>query len=665
MFQRLRKKLPASWQQSRIWETPNTEAQSRLAFDQQVLMDKTKRRRVPSLGQFKYISSFFSARERFVVFAAMLAVFLSAMSAAFFLYLQFVQPVPAYGGSYREGVVGTPLYINPVLATTNDVDLDLTRLMFVGLLRYDEQLQLQPDLAESWSLSEDKKTYTFVMRSDARWHDGLPVTADDVVFTVRTIQDVNLNSPLQFSFQGVTVEALNEYTVRMVLPEPFAPFASVLTTGIVPSHVWSGIPTNTMRLAEVNVKPIGNGPWKFEKLEKDKQGNLYSFTLIPAETWYGTQPYIESLSLRFFPDFNTAVEALNSKKIDGLSFVPRQLISSITNAQNYKTYHLQLPQYTALFFNNANNPALKDKVVRQAIAYSIDRQRLIQEAIDGLGSIVNGPLLPGMPGYDASLEGYPYNPVEAQRLLEEAGWLAVSVDDYVQAERERLKKEAEATVTASAVEETEASEETEESVEPLEETEPTEPVIDTGNQAVFRKKGDTFLSLRLTTVDQPENVRAAELLKNSLQTIGFKVQLDIVSVTGLTNTVLPQRQYEALLYGQILNGIPDLYPFWHSSQIEYPGLNLAHFADKEGDKLLVSARQSATDEEQATTNAQFVKLLDKDTTAVFLYSPQYTYLLPAKMKGFGMQRIGIPADRFIGQTAWYLKTEQQFQFSSM
>lgn len=662
MFQRLKKKLPASWQQSRIWEKPNKEAQQRLAFDQELLLSQSKRKRIPSLGQLKYISSFFSARERFVVVLSAFALVASAATAGFFFYLQYVQPVPAVGGTYREGVVGAPLYVNPALASTNDVDLDLTRLMFAGLLRYDDQLQLQPDMAESWIVSEDQKTYTFTMRPGIFWHDGQPVTPEDVAFTIRTIQDPALNSPLLLSFQGVAVTVIDERTVQLQLQEPFAPFASVLTTGLLPSHAWAGIPANTMRLAELNVKPVGNGSWKFDKLEKDKQGNLYSYTLVPATTWYGKRPYVEALSFRFFPDFTLAVDALNAKKIDGLSFVPRQLVSAITNAQNYKTYHLQLPQYTAMFFNTSQNPVLKERTVRQAIAYSVDRNRLIQEALDGLGSVVTGPLLSGMVGFDEELEGYPYNPVEAQRLLEEAGWKAVSVEDYIQSEQDRLRAEAEAAVKAAAVEEGEETESVDNTDEISETVEPELPAIDTGNQAVFRKKDDKFLTLRLTTVDQPENRRAAELLKNSLQTIGFKVELEIVSVASLANSVLPQRQYEALMYGQILNGIPDLYPFWHSSQIEYPGLNLAGFADKEADKLLEQARQTASDEARADLYKQFSRILDKDTNTVFLYSPQYTYLLPAKMRGFALGRIGIPADRFIGSEDWYLKTEQEFRW---
>ena len=192
---------------------------------------------------------------------------------------------------------------------------------------------------------------------------------------------------------------------------------------------------------------------------------------------------------------------------------------------------------------------------------------------------------------------------------------------------------------------------------------PEEVEIDTGNQAVFRKKGDEFLTLQLTAVNQPENVRAAELLKNALQTIGFKVVVNIVSVSNLTNTVLPERDYEALLYGQILNGVVDLYPFWHSSQLSHPGLNLAGLSDKDADKLLQTARQTSDESVRAESYKNFQKILDKETTAVFLYSPKYTYLLPARIQGFGVERIGIPADRFNNIGDWYMKTKKEFRLS--
>lgn len=663
MLKKLRKTLPKRWQQSAVWEKPARDSQQRLAFDQKLVWEQTRKRRIPQLSQLKYISSFFSARERFAIVLSVLAIFTSVAAAGFFVYLRYVEPQPAYGGAYREAVVGAPLYVNPILATTNDVDLDLAHLMFSGLLRYDEDLSLKPDLAESWSLSEDQKTYTVVLRQGAIWHDGVPVTIDDVLYTFRLIQDPVVNSPLRASMQGVQVHAVNDTTLEFILEKPFRPFASVLTTGILPQHAWENIPTNTVRLAELNIKPIGSGPWVFEKLEKDRQGNIYSYTMQAFEDYYGDRPYLESITVRFFMDFDSAVEALNSNKVDGMSYVPRQLVANISNIQQYESHHLQLPQYTALFFNQNNNAALKNNTVRQAIAYSIDRQRLVEEALDGLGQIINGPLLPGMDGYDPELEGYPYNPVEAQRLLEEAGWKSITAEEYIQFQTEAIRKEREASAKAAA----EAAQTDDETGDAAEDAKPEETpstpaveeiVIDTGNQATFRKKGDQILEIKLTAVNQPENIRAAELLKNALQTIGFKVNLEIVSVSTLTNIILPERTYEALLYGHILNVIPHLYAFWHSSQIDYPGLNLAGFADKDADALLVKARESGKAEEVADAYKQFQKILDRETSAVFLYSPKYTYLLPSKMKGFATERISIPSDRWNNIEEWYIKTKR-------
>jgi ABC-type transport system substrate-binding protein len=665
MLKQLRKKLPKRWQQSAVWEKPARDSQQRLAFDQKLVWEQTRTRRIPQLSQLKYISSFFSARERFAILAAALSIFCSAGIAAFFVYLRYVEPQPAYGGAYREAVVGAPLYVNPILATTNDVDLDLAHLMFSGLLRYDQDLSLKPDLAEDWALSEDQKTYTVTLRKDAIWHDGEPVTVDDVLYTFRLIQDPVVNSPLRASVQGVLITAPDDHTLQFVLEKPFRPFASVLTTGILPQHVWENIPASTIRLAELNIKPIGSGPWLFEKLEKDRQGNIYSYTMQSFEYYYGERPYLESLTVRFFTDFDSAVEALNSNKVDGMSFVPRQLVANISNIQQYQTYHLQLPQYTALFFNDNKNAALKDKTVRQAIAYSFDRQRLVEEALDGLGQIINGPLLPGMDGYDPELEGYPYNPVEAQRLLEEAGWKSITAQEYVDFQTEVIRKEREK-AAKEAADKAEAAQAVAEATEdeaddaavPEPALEEDEIVVDTGNQAAFRKKGEQILEIKLTAVNQPENIRAAELLKNALQTIGFKVDLEIVSVSTLTNIILPERSYEALLYGHILNVIPHLYAFWHSSQIEYPGLNLAGFADKDSDKLLEKARETAKIEDVVEAHKQFQKNLDKETSAVFLYSPKYTYLLPAKMKGFDIERISIPSDRWNNIEQWYVKTKR-------
>jgi peptide/nickel transport system substrate-binding protein len=666
-FKRFRSKLPRFIRNSKIWDSPSQETQKQLAFDKQVVWKNRKQKRIPNWRQFKYISSFFSAKERFLVILSILAIIGGLASGGLMVYGNYVEEVPAQGGNYTEGLVGYPLYINPILASTNDVDLDLVKLLFSGLLRYDENLELQPDLAESWEMV-DAKEYTVVLKEGLTWHDGEPLTVEDVLFTYRAIQEPAVNSPLQLSLQDVTIEKIDERTIKFTLNNPFTPFASMLTVGILPQHIWSNLPASNIRLAEQNIKPVGSGPWTFSKLEKDKLGNIHSFTLQPFKGYHGQTPYISQLTFRFYPDFGTAISALNNNKVEGMSFVPRQLISTINNTQKYATHHLELPQYTSIFFNQSNNDSLNSKKVREALAYSIDRERLLNDVLDGLGQPVNGPLLPGMTGYDDLFEGYPYNPVEAQRLLDESEWEAVTAEEYIALERERIAEERASEDEESEDEAEEESDEGEEDTETTdEESEPLGELIeeesieiDTGNQAVFRVKDGKALTIRLTTVDQPETIRAAEIIQNAWQSIGVKVQLDIISVSTLTSDILPRRDYEALLYGQILNVFPDHYTFWHSSQIEYPGLNLAGYADADVDELLEQARQTSDQVKQAELLRDFQIQLIEDLPAIFLYSPEYTYLMASKINGFAVEQISIPADRWNNIGEWYINTKQKF-----
>lgn len=636
MLDKLRKKLPRKMRHSKVWEKPNKQAQARLAFEQDLVWQQRKQKRIPTWRQFKYITSFFSARERFIVSLSFLAVLFGIGLAGFITYGLFVTAIPTQGGNYQEALVGYPLYINPVLANTNDVDLDLSSLIFSGLLRYDNQLQLQTDLAESWEKNEDGTIYTLTLKEGLTWHDGQELNMEDVLFTYRAIAEPAVNSPLQLSMQGVQITQTDERTIQFELDTPFAPFESILTTGLLPEHLWSNLPASNIRLAELNIKPIGAGPWKFKKLEKDKLGNIYSFTVEPNEDFYTQSGYINELTFRFYPDFGTAIEALNNNKVEGLSFLPRQLISTVTGAQSYATHHLQLPQYTAMFFNQDENSALSELTVRQALAYSIDRDRLIEDVLDGLAEQVDGPILPTMESFNPGFEGFPYNPVEAQRLLDEAGWESVTAQEYIDAETKRLQEESDGEVT-----------------EPI--------TIDTGNQAVFQQKDGEFLSIRLTTVDQPENIRAAEIIRNAWQSIGCRVQLDILPVTIFTTDVLPSRDYEALLYGQILNVVPDLYTFWHSTQIESPGLNLAGFADADADELLETARSTTDPQERIDSYQAFQDIIGDELPAIFLYTPKYTYLIPKKIQGFDIKEISIPADRWNNIESWYIKTKNEWK----
>lgn len=663
MLEKLRKKLPKKWQGSKFWERQSKTAQQKLAFDQQVVWQQTQKKKIPSLRQFKYISSFFSVKEQFAIIVSILAMFGAASLTVFFLYAQFVQPVPTTGGVYREALIGRPVYVNPILATTNDVDLDLAKLVYAGLMRFDQDLEAVPDLAESLEINEEQTLYTLTLKENITWHDGEPVTAQDVLFTYKSIQDPLVNSPLQLSMQNVQVSIIDDRTIQFSLDEAFTPFISLLTIGILPQHLWGNIPPGNVRLAENNIKPIGAGPWQFDRLEKDKQGNIRTYTLTPFENYHEKAPYLEQLTFKFYPnDLEGAIEALNTNKVDGISFVPRQSIDQINNAQTYQTFALELPQYTSLFFNEDKNEEIENLQVRQALAYAIDRDRLIAETLSGNGEKINGPLIPGADGYNPDFPGFPFNPIEAQALLEEAGWEPIDEATYIELETQRIIEERE-DAAAAAIEEAEAETEDEASTEEVDIPVDDSPIeINTNNQVLFRKNADDeFLTIRLTTIDQPETRRAAELIRDAWTAIGVQVQLEFVSRGSLQDVILPAADYEVLLWGHILNVYPDYYTFWHSSQIEFPGLNFSQFADADADRLLEEVRQTIDPTKRAELHTLFQEIVDTQLPAIFLYTPRYTYILPQSIKGFEVERIAIPADRFNNVTEWYIKTKKQLK----
>ena len=316
-------------------------------------------KKLPNLRQFKQLPKVLNQKEKRVLAGLLSLIMFCLIFIGTFFYLNNFIPVPTVGGEYTEGLIGAPQYINPILSQTNDVDSDIARLVFSGLLRYDQNLQLVPDLAATWQESEDKKSYTFTLKQGIKWHDAQPLTADDVIFTFQSIQDPDFKSPLLISFRGVTVEKIDDLTVKFTLPEAFPAFLEVMTAGILPEHIWGGIPPINANLTEYNLKPVGSGPWKFKVLTKDRLGNIKSYTLVPNEDYYGPTAYLEKLTFNFYPDFQTAVAALKSHAVEGISFLPKEFKSQLVGQKTLNLYSFYLPQYTAIFFNQKQNEFLK------------------------------------------------------------------------------------------------------------------------------------------------------------------------------------------------------------------------------------------------------------------------------------------------------------------
>jgi len=381
----------------------------------QINKDKTW----PSWQQWGELPNVLSKGERKISLIALAVFALSVVFVASWFVVTHRVEMASVGGEYTEGLIGEPQFVNPLYASASDVDSDLTELVFSGLFRYDPVSGLVPDLASSFEISEDQTTYTITIRDDARWHDGEPVRASDVIFTIQSIQNPEYKSPLAVSFQGVSVAEMGEKQVQFTLLEPFAPFLSSLTVGIIPSHLWEQIAPIRATLTDLNLTPIGSGPYKFSKYTKDKMGNIGTYVLERNPDYYAQPASIEQLAFKFYSDAHTAVDALTNRNIEGLAFIPADLVSEVEKIRGVEIMRPSIPQITAIFFNQEKNDLLAEHDVRQALIQSINKEEIINEVLGGHASAIDAPILPGMVGYHEDIERFGYDPDAARILFDE------------------------------------------------------------------------------------------------------------------------------------------------------------------------------------------------------------------------------------------------------
>jgi len=626
------------------------------------LLKKVSGKKMPAFRQLRYVRKVLTRQEFFILRGATVILIAAIVWSGIEVTGAYRMEVPAVGGAYVEAVVGSPKLVNPLFANVNDVDRDLVRLVYSGLMYYDENLQLMPDLAESYTISEDKKTYTFSLRQDVVWHDGEPFTAHDVAFTFEAIQDPDVGSPLQVSFQGIHVQVIDDYTVSFVLADQFQPFLSSLTLGILPEHIWINIPYEQIKLAKTNLQPVGTGPYTFHKLAKDDTGFVFRYELSRNESYYRNPPYIQEFVFQFFGDYGTdlgAIQALRQQKVDGLHFVPADLKDSVTR-KHIQIHTLQLPQYTALFFNQKKQPYLADVDVRNALAYALDKERILRESLEEGGRVIYSPVLPGFPGFSEEIEKTPYSVEQANELLDKK-WKRVSSDAYAEKQRERLRLElADQFPMASSTEENTTSMNAE-----LESTIDARLALELNEAQLFYRQNEDgdVLQLNLVTADVTEYRQAAGLIAGFWQELGIKTNIRFISPKEIPREVLRERNYDVLLYGFIIGSDPDQYPFWHSSQVDFPGLNLSQYVNRSVDELLVKARETDNQEELAKVYTEFQEKIFKDRPAIFLHTPTYRYATSDKIKGIHVERIFHPSDRFANVTQWYIKTKGEWNFS--
>ena len=505
--------------------------------------------------------------------------------------------VPLKGGSYSEALVGSLKTLNPILPD-GSADADATKLIFSGLTRFDTDGELQPDLAQSWTVSPDGKTYTFDLRHNVTWQDGVPFTSHDVAFTIAAIQDPDTRSPLVTSWQGVKVSTPNPSTVVFTLPKAYTPFIANTTVGLLPAHLLENTDPSSLRVSSFNQQPVGTGP--FELSSFDPIGDDLVVKANPD--YYFGRPYLDTVTLRAYADYSSAFSAYSHRQVQGVARLQPDQVAAV-NAGTTKLYTASVPDAVAVFFKTTT-PILKDKTVRLALAEATDRNAIIKDQFEGQATPLTGPLF----GTDLDLAGVPHQPslnvAEARSTLAADGWTV-------------------------------------------------------GSDGIRHDKSGQKLEIHLVTqADSPYSGVATQLAQQ-WQQVGVKLDITQVDEADLQQSYIRPRDYDALLYGINIGADPDVYSYWDSSQVADPGLNLSVYSSSAVDKALEAGRTLSNPTERAAKYRSFIQAWVGDTPAVMLYTPTYTYAVSNGVYGIHIRKLINPSDRFTGIEKWAVKVRAQ------
>jgi peptide/nickel transport system substrate-binding protein len=559
----------------------------------------------------------FSLTERVVFYILLTLTIISGLTLLSRLNNKFLVTVPDHGGSVTEGVVGVPRFVNPVLVLS-DPDRDLVSLVFSGLLKNTPDGKVVGDLSSEYTISPDGKTYTFTLRDDINFHDGEPVTTDDVEFTIERIQNPTVKSPKRAVWEGVLVKKIDSRHISFTLKQPYAPFIENFTLGILPRHIWKDVPPDEFSFSELNVDAVGSGPYKVQSVERNSYGLPVRYNLRSFSDYALGKPYLKNISLSFYQNEDDLFEDFKNGDIDSMSGVSPEHLNELVGSES-KIISSPLPRVFGVFFNQNQATVLLNKEIREALSVAIDKDRIVKEVLYGYGTIIDSAV-PISITSSATTTGLASlatttktisNTDNALGILSRAGW--------------KLNAQ-------------------------------------TGVMEKKTNSGVVSLSFSIATGDAMELKQAAELIKEDWEKIGAAVELKVFEIGDLNQDVIRPRKFDVLFFGEIVGREFDLYPFWHSSQRNDPGLNIALYANITADKILESLRTTQSREERMKKALEFEKLLKTDMPAAFIYSPDFIYVTPNKLQNVDLGALTNPGDRFLNVNEWHTETNKVWKF---
>jgi peptide/nickel transport system substrate-binding protein len=525
-----------------------------------------------------------------------------------------VQQQPEQGGVFTEGLVGSLGRLNPLLDWNNSADRDVDRLLFSGLVRFDERGLPQADLAESWGVSQDGNIYNFTIRSNAVWHDGTPVTSDDVIFTIEMIKSAGSLYPQDIKdlWGRVEITQLNEKNLKFTLPEPFVPFLDYLTFGVVPKHLLESIPPGQMETAEFNLSPVGTGPYMFDHIIVEN-GQIVGVVLSISQNYYGAEPFIEQVVFRYYETSADAFDAYRQGDVFSVSQITPDILQAALEEPNLLFYTSRLPQMGFVLFNLTSPDVafLQDVAVRRALMLGLNRPNIINSVMQGQAFVSNSPILPGSWAYFDGTEHFEYDPDAAIALLKSEGYVIPSTGGDV------------------------------------------------------RSKDGIPLAFTMVHPDDAIHTQIAQAIQTQWERIGVRVDLQSQPYDQLVLTTLASRSFQAALVDLNLSRSPDPdpYPFWHQAEA-VGGQNYTGWDSRPASEYLEQARVTADYSLRARLYRNFQVVFSKELPALPLYIPVYSYGVDSQVQGVQAGPLYEPSDRLNTFTRWFLLTRRALEQES-
>lgn len=527
----------------------------------------------------------------FLVFSILMIVGIVGITAK--INSQFLITVPTYGGKITEGMIGNPSLINPVLALTN-TDKDIVSIVFSGLMRKNSNDNLVLDLAESFTVSEDGKIYTFKIKNDAKFHNGNSVTAEDIKYTISLITNPSTRSPKRANWEGVNIEILGEKEIKFILKDTFTGFLENTTIGILPKNELENIDPSNFSQHNFNQKPIGSGPYKITSVSKLKSGLIDTIELTSFKRYALGRPYINKIILKFYGNEQDLLKSIKTGVLDRAGPISP---SNISVLNDIKLETSQLPRVFGLFFNQSKSEILKDNSIRNLINSIIDRDKLVMEVFNGF-AIPNKSPFPKFIDQEKS----EIDPVD---ILEKNGW----------------------------------------------------KMGENGIRQKVSGKETVELKFKIATGDSEDLKKTALEIQKQMKNYGIGVEIESYELGILNQQIVGERNFEALLFGEFVPREENLYAFWHSSQRDFPGLNITGYINGKADQSLLTLLSENNTQKREMALKNFIDEMNKDNPAVFLYNPVLLIADKEKVKR-NYIKDNLSQDRFSDINNWYTQTDR-------